>query len=237
MKKRTCTILAAIGLTLGLTVPIGAYEATTTRLDFWDNNYEYFYIDFNQDGQMELVIIGGGQGQYEYTIYAYADHAVHAFQPAINSKEVRFPSGYRNKDTGELKWFILEWSYWGPINVYEILFDFQAFQYHTIERIKPDLAVLSQDFADKYEQRSAFAPNIEEYTSWAETWEYESPGEAHHKKGTVDEQLLEQLLLQDPTSLSPPTNPRRSFWLVIPVGVALVATIIGITLYFRKRRP
>ena len=139
--KKLFAAIAALTLALTLALPAGALSLLAP--EYYNERYTYYYIDYNHDGRMELVTLGG-EGGYSsenkpcYKIYTYADDEVKLFAPAQGSRQLDMysgaPIGYRNWLTGQRKWISKSGHEgWDPIAVKEMRFDFQSLQYQTVK--------------------------------------------------------------------------------------------------------
>jgi len=112
--------------------------------DHYNERYSYYYIDYNRDGNVELIVIGGEPGGYTYEnppyykIYTYMDDEVKLFIPAEGSRQFWMYSGipicYRNWFALQSKWIIKSgFEGWGSMTIEEVKFDFQSFQYQVVK--------------------------------------------------------------------------------------------------------
>ena len=114
--------------------------------EHYNTRFAYWLIDYDQEGLMVLVTIGGEPGGYteEYPVprfHALDDGELRTFAPAPGSvalpghmETFRFRiKGFRDRESDELRWFILE-PYLSHFWVqYEIEFCFDTFQYFVSE--------------------------------------------------------------------------------------------------------
>jgi len=93
IKKWTCVVAAAVGLVLAMAVPVRAVSGFKLPLSFWEDTYSYSFIDYNQDGVMEVIVRGmQGKEEPEAKLYTYVDGEVHAFQSAKDNEWFRSPN-------------------------------------------------------------------------------------------------------------------------------------------------
>jgi len=153
MIKRIICIMAALMLVLSSSVlPVSANSAEPEawQLAYFEALKEYYYgpdyanqkkisripsyafVDFNQDGMLELIINPGPHGfdsPFRMKIYSYANGELRQFNEGSNGLFGSPPDGYRNKRTGELKWIYPSSDM--PEDIHgseEMLFDFDTYQ-------------------------------------------------------------------------------------------------------------
>jgi len=181
--KKVISLFLAVGLAVLLAVPAGALSLVPPDQFNW--RYSYCFVDYNQDGIMELVTFGGEPKGYPgarkgYTWEDYPRHRVHTlvngmvrtFQPARGSQRLTgLPLSYRSGETGEAKWFCTDgFEGWSPMTVYEVSFDFQNYTYQAI--------VWDQD-----------------YDEWKESWALETTMEYHEDYGKLFGFVIKSYLL------------------------------------------
>ena len=155
----------------------------------------YTYIDYSREGIPTLFMYGGERGGYkkdwpEVKMYTYIDGKVHRFQPSEESEtELNVfikPYGYRNKQTGELKWFAKSgFRGWGGITVHEVIFDYQNYLYTIVKFAHID---------DKWQDSNEWLEVDDNYNEWVETWELEVTGEHYETRPYHNTSLVYQLL-------------------------------------------
>jgi len=181
--KRIISLFLVVGLAVLLAVPAGALSLAPPDQFNW--RYYCSYVDYNQDGNMELVTFGGEPQGYPgerrgYTWDDFPRHRVHTlvngivrtFQPTKGSQRLTgLPLSYRNSETDEAKWFCTDgFEGWSPMTVYEVTFDFQKYTYQAIA----------------WEQ---------DYEEWKESWELETLPESHENYGKLFRIVIKGYLL------------------------------------------
>ena len=193
--KKTLGLLMALCLALSLSLPAGALSIVPP--EDYNDRYDYFYVDYNRDGRMELAIHGGEAGGYsddkppEWKIFAYADGKVKLFKPKKSSKTIGLypwggtPSSYRNWLTRQRKWITENGVMsWGGVTTYEVEFNFQNFQYEVVKTKKYKEVLLGA------------LPNLR-FALWRFFWKPE-PLEGFHGAGTLTNKIIKELLLNAP---------------------------------------
>ena len=205
MKKRTKKLLAllvVLSLLPVLCLPLLVLLASLTapKLSYekmqpweWNERYSYDYIDYNNDGQMELVTFGGDPAGYEEwpkaKIYTYVDGEVKLFEPAENSITIKHaPWPYKHKRTQQRRFFswapsrfFLKLLTINPIN--EVVFDFETFQYNVKTRNEYILFPFSFPFVPRGYRR---------------TWKMENYEFGSKEGDILTPERIEELLLNPP---------------------------------------
>jgi len=239
MKKWTGVFLAILVMAIVTAIPAGALSLVPAK--DYDEKYHYYYIDYNQDGTMELATFGGEPGGYsdpgnrpEWKIHALVDGEVRTFAPTLAGQRLDgLPSGYSSE--GELKWFFYDYkqyslknvnhdsdlmqSSWGRIH--EATFDFENYIYQTIELDEENNDWIARE-------------------TWRDTWQagdYES--EDFDGQGILTEEIVLQLLLEPPAEPAaipqpPPKTGQISFLIALPILIAAMAGA-GLLLTLKRR--
>lgn len=208
MKKRTKTLLAlsfALSLLPVLCLLLPALPAVLKAAKApplqkvqpweWNERYEYNYIDYNNDGQMELITVGGEPGGYtdaypEFKVYAYADGEVKQFEPTESGKAIAYsPEPYKNRRTQQRSF--LSWNHPRYIlrllkidTIDEVGFDFETYQYDIVKTRKYYvLFPFSRPFARRGYHRA---------------WEWEKYDSEVKKGDILTPERIEELLLNPP---------------------------------------
>jgi len=205
--KKIVGLALALVLLFAMAVPAGALSLIDPK--YYNDKVLYAYIDYSQENIPTLFMYGGERGGYggvrdgyieypEFKVYAFDGGKVHRFQPSDDS-ETRLdvfvmPYGYRNKQTGELKWFAKSGTRsWGGVTVWEVVFDYQNYQY-TAAKIAhiDDVLQLPDEWSagDPVE----WVEVDDNYNDWAAAWELEVTGEAYETKPYHNAALVYHLL-------------------------------------------
>jgi len=139
--KKILALAMALCLVFLAAVPVGALSIPAGQ---FNDNYYYMYIDYNEDGSMELATFGGEPSGYTgmafsapvWKFYTNVDGEAKEIVPTEGSVTFTIygPSvakRYENRLTGKQQWYSIgsPWFLKYPTDIYCVIFDFSNMQY------------------------------------------------------------------------------------------------------------